>query len=388
MQGPRALLAAAAVSVLAACATNLPAPQPQAQAPATEPLAADPVPLPEPGPVKVALLLPLTGQAAPVGQSMLNAAQLALFDAAGDGFELLPRDTAGTPEGARAAVQDALAEGADLILGPLLSSSVGAVKPVARASGVPVLAFSSDWTHADTGTWVMGLVPQEQVQRVVGYARAQGLTRVGALVPATPYGNAVADALRTSADRFGSDIVRVERYDAAAPDASPAVRSLASAGPAAFDAVMIAEGGEKLRTMAPMLAYFEIDPRRVRLLGTGQWDDPATGREATLVGGWYAAPDPGARAGFEERYAEFYGTAPHRLATLAYDATALAARLAQFGDLGPAALTDPSGFIGTDGVFRLLPGGMVERGLAVLEVTRAGPRVVDPAPSSFEPLLQ
>jgi branched-chain amino acid transport system substrate-binding protein len=385
-RAPRALLAAAAVFVLAACASTVPAPPPPVQAPAAEPLVQEP--LPEPGPVQVALLVPLSGPSAGIGQAMLNAAQLALFDAADERFELLPRDTAGTPEGAREAARDALAEGADMILGPLLSASVGAVKPLARASGVPVLAFSSDWTHADAGTWIMGLAPQDQVLRVVGYARAQGLARIGALVPATPYGEAVANALRTSAGRFGSDIVRVERYDAAAPDVTPAMRSLASAGPAAFDAVMIAEGGEKLRTMAPMLSFFEIDPRRVRLLGTGLWDDPATGRESTLAGGWYAAPDPAARADFEQRYAEFYGSPPHRLATLAYDATALAARLARFGDLGPAALTDPSGFIGTDGVFRLLPGGMVERGLAVLEVTRAGPRVIDPAPSSFEPLVQ
>jgi hypothetical protein len=141
-----------------------------------------------------------------------------------------------------------------------------------------------------------------------------------------------------------------------------------------------------------MLAYSEIDPRKVKLLGTGQWDDPTLGRETTLVGGWYAAPDPAARADFEKRYTDFFGKRPPRLATLGYDATALAAVLSRSGGpqpFAPGNLTNPDGFAGVDGLFRLRPNGMVERGLAVLEVTAEGPpRVLDPAPGSFQALTQ
>jgi branched-chain amino acid transport system substrate-binding protein len=396
-QGLRALLAAAALTALAGCAPNLSAPPSQTQAPVGAPMGpivAEPLPdayaSPERETSRVALLVPLTGQGAEMGQAMLNAAQLALFDVAGDTFELLPRDTRGTPQGAAAAARDAIASGANLIIGPLFSSSVASVRPVAQQARIPVLAFSNDWTQAGENVWVLGLAPQEQVRRVVGYAQSQGLRRFGALVPRTPYGEAVAISLGDAAARQGGQVVRVERYDQNAADLTPTVRSLAGAGPAAYDAVMLPEGGQRLLSVAPMLPLYELDPQRVKLLGTGQWDEPTTGREPTLVGGWYAAPDPSGRSDFEERYEEFYGARPPRLATLAYDAAALAGRLAQFGAAGfqPDTLTDPSGFRGMDGIFRLLPGGAVERGLAVLEVTPEGPRIVDPAPASFELLLQ
>ncbi|HSK41314.1 MAG TPA: penicillin-binding protein activator [Arenibaculum sp.] len=396
-QGFKALLASAALGALSACAPNLPGATGPAQAPvaaqpptAPAPITTEELATPDRAATRVALLVPLTGQGSDVGQAMLNAAQIALFDVGDDAFELLPRDTRGSRQGADTAAREAIASGAELIVGPLFSYSVGAVTPIARQAGVPVLAFSNDWTQAGPNTWIMGLAPQEQVERVAGYTRARGMTRFGGLVPRTAYGDAVANALYASADRLGAEVVRLERFDPNVPDVSPAVRSLASAGPAAFEAVLIAEGGDRLRTIAPTLPFFEIDPRNVKLLGTGLWDDASLANEPALVGGWYAAPDPAARSDFEERYAEFYGQRPPRLATLAYDATALAAVLARFGPAGYTldSLTNPSGFAGVDGIFRLLPGGRVERGLAVLEVAPGGARIVDPAPDSFQPLLQ
>lgn len=388
-----------AVLALPACAPTVKAPPPEAQVPpqlppgvAVEPppsVIVEPLRQPAEDKVAVALLLPLTGGAAEIGQGLLNAAQLALFDVSGPRFELLPRDTKGTPQGAAAAARDALEAGADVVIGPLFAAEVAAVKPVAQGAGVRMLAFSNDWSLAGQGTWIMGLVPMEQVRRVVGYARSQGSTRIGGLVPNSPYGDAVARALQESAQRTGASLVRVERYDPSAADPSPAVKALAGAGAAGFDAIMLAEGGDRLRLLAPMLPFYEIDPRRVKLLGTGLWDDATTGREPMLVGGWYAAPDPGGRADFEQRYQEFYGRRPPRLATLAYDATALAAVLARGDAAQPfsdQALTNPNGFAGADGIFRLLPNGLVERGLAVLEVQPAGPRVVDPAPETFQNL--
>ncbi|WP_328703037.1 penicillin-binding protein activator [Arenibaculum pallidiluteum] len=386
-----------AVLALPACAPTVAAPPTTAQAPQEPPpFAVEPPPsvITEPlgpgtadGRVQVALLLPLSGSAAEIGQGMLNAAQLALFDVAGDQFELLPRDTKGTPQGAVAAANDAVAAGADLILGPLFAAEVSAVKPVAQSANLRMLAFSNDWSLAGQGTWTMGLVPMEQVRRVTGYARSQGISRLGGLVPRSAYGDAVMRALQDATQPGGSTLVRVERYDPAAPDPSSAVRALASGGTSAFDGVVLAEGGDRLRVLAPMLPFYEIDPRRVRLLGTGLWDEPATWREPQLAGGWYAAPDPEARADFEQRYQEFFGRRPPRLATLAYDAAALSAVLARnagpapFGD---ANLTNPNGFAGADGIFRLLPNGLVERGLAVLEIQPSGPRVVDPAPETFQ----
>jgi ABC-type branched-subunit amino acid transport system substrate-binding protein len=374
---------------LAACAPTVRPEPPQAQAPAPAPIFSEPLePLaPVDRTVKVALLVPLTGNGAEIGQGMLEAAQLALFDLGDDHFQLVPRDTKGTPGGATEAARAAIAEGAQLILGPLFSSSVGAVRPAVQGARINMIAFSNDQSQAGSGVWTIGFSPDDQVRRVVSYAKSQGINRIGAIAPRNAYGDAVGNALSAAAQKAGSRVVRLERYDPAATDFSPAVQSVASGGPGSLDAVMIAEGGQKLRGAASLLPAFQIDPVQVRLLGTGLWDDATLGTEPALVGGWYAAPDPTVRRDFEQRFESTYGHRPPRLATLAYDAAALAAVLARSGGpapFDPQALTNPNGFAGVDGIFRLRPDGLAERGLAVMAITPTGNRVVDPAPTSFQ----
>lgn len=385
-------MAALLVAVgLSACSTvTAPPPVAQGARQTTQPTAATPVVDPSQN-VKVALLVPLSGPSAAIGQSMLDAAQLALFDMAGDRFELLPRDTKGTPAGAADAARQALAEGARLILGPLFAAEVAAVKPVAQPAGVDVLAFTTDWNQAGNGAFVMGFVPGDQVERVTGFAKSRGISRFVVLAPRTPYGDAVVGAMQGATQKFGAT-VQVERYDAAATDLSGPARQVAQ-GAGQPQAVLLAEGGSRAQALAAALVANGVSPQQVKLLGTGLWDDAqqgsSLGQEPALVGGWYAAPTPQARAAFEAKFEQTYGRKPQRIATLAYDATSVAAVLARAGrGVDRSAMTNPSGFEGLDGLFRLRANGAVERGLAVLEVAPTGARIIDPAPSNFDVLGQ
>nr|WP_264662684.1 penicillin-binding protein activator [Azospirillum fermentarium] len=338
--------------------------------------------------VKAALLLPLSGSSAAIGQPMVDAAQIALFDMAAEHFELMPRDTKGTPQGAADAARKAIADGASIILGPLYSGDVAAVRPVAQQAGVPVVSFTNDWTQATSGVWVMGFIPADQVVRVADYARSRGVTRYGALAPRGLYGDAVVNALQAAAQRQGAQVVQVERYEPAVADFTAPVQKIAGAN---AQAVLMAEGGQRIRSLAATAAGNGLNPTQVKFLGTGLWDDPAVAQEPALAGAWFAAPDPNQRADFEARFQSLYGKKPTRLATLAYDATALAAVLARPGGerpYDPAVLTNPTGFAGIDGLFRLRTDGIAERRLAVLEITPQGARVIDPAPTNFDTLGQ
>ena len=371
--------------------------------------------------VRVGLLLPLSGDNAALGQSMLDAAQLALFSFADSHLELVVRDTQGTPEGAAAAAALAIGDGARLILGPLLAASVAAVAPQAQAAGVRVIAFSTNRAVAGNGVYLMGFLPGSEIERVLGYASRQGIRRVAVLVPDDEYGRTVIEAARLAAELLGVEVARVETYDPGAQDFSGVVRRLAdfdsrrqalldqrqelegrddeiakralarleklqTIGDVDFESLILADGGGRLLSVAALLPHFDIDPRRVRMLGTGQWDVPGLAAEPALLGGWYAAPDPAARAAFDQQFQSFYRTQPKRLATLAYDAMALAAVLARATG-GPAftdqALMQPSGFAGRDGVFRFTPEGVTERGLAILQVQRGQNKILAPAPASF-----
>src|SRR5215468_4831486 len=307
----RRQLRAAAVLVvalfaLAACGSSRVAtPSTTAQAAPTQPTApTQPIPALPPAVqhIKVALLLPLTGEQATLGQSLLQASQLALFEAPDSNLELLVRDTGDSSVGAAQAAQDAINAGAQLVLGP-----------------------------------------------VFGYASRQGLHRIAALLPQSPYGQTVKEALDAAAHAAKSQVVHVDFFDPRALDASTAVgqagQYISSGG--AVDALLVPETSERLHGITGQFGSFGIDPTRVRLLGSTLWDDdPALGTDPNLVGAWYAAPDPKAWGDFRNRFRAAYASDPPRLATIAYDATLLAILLAG-GPNGPdfstTALTDPAG---------------------------------------------
>ena len=356
-------------------------------------------PLAASGPTKVALLVPLAGANAELGQAILDAAQLALFEGGGDRLVLVPRDTGGTAGGAAAAARAVTSEGASLILGPLLAPEVEAVKPIAQNAHINVIAFSTQTGLAGGDVFLMGFLPRQEVVREVGYARQQGLNRFAALVPNSPYGHLMADALKEVAPATGASLGKVEYYDLRASDVASAVQRLMPGGIAAsapdaapsvtpsFDALLLPEGGGKLRQIARQVRSAGADAKSVRLLGSGLWDVPDIGNEPALVGGWFASSPPEARQDFQRRYSATYGHNPPRLASLGYDAAALAAVLARSGGGEPfsqQAILNPNGFLGIDGLFRFTPNGLVQRGLAVLQVEPQGTSVVSPPPSRFQ----
>lgn len=374
------------------------------------------------GLVRIGLLLPLSGPSAGVGEALLNAAQMALFDVGDDRFVLQPYDTKGTPDGAVDASALAVAHGAQILLGPVFSASAKAVMPQAQAAGINMVPFTTDPTVARPGVFVMGFLVHEQVRRIITFARAQGIERFAVLAPSTPYGETVVDAASQVLMQYGGTLTRTAYYNPSGDNLNDVVRGFAdydrrhnallaqraalesrsdtvsrvalqrlerldTIGDLPFDALLVPAQGGRLTEVAALLPFYDIDPGRIQLLGTMVWHGPGLGREPALIGGWYPAPAPEPNAAFYQRYQALYGALPPAIATHAYDAVALAAVLGR-SDLerpfSSEALASPSGFSGVDGVFRLLPTGLSERGFSILEITRNGVEVIDPAPTTFE----
>lgn len=396
----------------------------------------------------VALLLPIGDERANIrtlAGDLYNAAQLALFDSGNASIVLKLHDTKGTPDGAQTAAMAAIAGEADIIIGPLFSTSVTAVAPVLAGRDIVALALSNDSGAARDNVWLMGFLPEQNITQIVAEAISQGLTRFGALLPEGPYGRRIGDSFVAEVARFGGTVVQVETYPpeatqmfepvkrlaqfdrrtaahqaeisrlidnarrlapeelpadaeadvlfreiaARAPEMASAYETLKlteTLGEIPYDAIFLPEGGLALRNLAPLLPYYDIDPKRVKFIGTALWDDANLRQEPPLHGGWYAAPNPAGWTGFVARYERVYRRAPPRLAAISYDAVSLAIRLAGIRDTAPFTpeqLTDANGFAGIDGIVRLRPGGLNERGLAVQEITARAPRTIRSAPLSF-----
>jgi ABC-type branched-subunit amino acid transport system substrate-binding protein len=343
------------------------------------------------GPVKVALLLPLSapGQTAVIGKALKNAAETALLDSGSQNIQLITKDTLGNADGARTAANAALNDGASLILGPLLSSEVQAISPIARQRGVPVIAFSSVASVAGNGVYLMSFLPSEEVANLIRFASQQGIKNIAAMVPQNAYGSAAEQALSEAAGRHGVQIVAMDRYPRNAGGATTVAQAVAGkvSNPTNnIQGLFLPEGGEMLAAAANGLANSGLSAGRVRMLGTGLWDERSTSSIALINGGWYAGVAPALVERFDSRYRQTYGNSPPRIASLAYDAVSLAViagRNAPGGRISTSAITNPEGFRGVNGLFRFRQSGLIERGLSILEVTPTGPREVSPAPQRF-----
>ncbi|WP_158811142.1 penicillin-binding protein activator [Beijerinckia sp. L45] len=338
------------------------------------------------GAVKVALILPLTsanGQPSLVGQSMRNAANLALSESGSTDLTILVKDDHSDPDGARNAAQAALGDGAELFIGPLFAPDVREAGKVARGAGKPMIAFSTDTSTASRGSYLLSFLIESYVDRIVDYAAAKGKKSIAALIPDNDYGR-VADAeFEQEAAKKHMRVQSIEHYSPQTLQVS--VKKVAALGDQ-IDSLFIPEQADAMPAMSEALLAAGLDGKRVQIMGTGLWNDARVLNLPALQGAWFAAPENGGFNSFAARYRAKYNADPTRIATLSYDAVSLAAALAKMQGsqrFSETVLLNKSGFNGADGVFRFRGDGLNDRGLAVLQINGGSAAPVSPAPRNF-----
>lgn len=342
--------------------------------------------------VKVALLLPLTakGKTAKIAKGLKQAGELALFEFDNPNVVLITKDTKGTPAGAMEAAEAAISSGAELVIGPLFATSVKAAAPLTRAANIPMVALSSDESVAGDGVFLLSFLAGRDLNRIISFAISQGKRNFAALVPQTPYGTIVETAFRDAVSKNGGQILAIEKYPLDANgmlEPTRKISEIANDPERQLDALLIPAGPEVMPTMSPLMPYFEIDTKKLKLIGTSRWDYANVGREKPLLGGWFPGPDPTGWRDFTQRYVQTYGNVPPRISSLAYDAVSMALAISKNpkeNRYTAAQITRASGFSGVDGLFRFHQDGTSERGFAVLEVQKFGNRVIDAAPNVFQ----
>jgi len=373
----RALVMGSAVALLGACAIVPKGPR------------TGPAPAPTPTPSastlpadqqrhRVALLVPMSGSNAAVGQSIANATTMALLDTNASNLRITTYDTAqGTSEAARKAVAD----GNRLILGPLMGDEIAPVLAQAKPARVPVVSFSNDTSLASRDVFLMGQMPEQSISRTVRYVRGKGAQSFAILAPTGEYGQRAEAALKAALAQSGGRLVAAESYNRGNTSVVSAAQRLKAKG--GFDTVLIADS-PRLATQAAA----QFRPGNTRILGTELWSgEAAIARSAALNGAVFSAVPDGRYQRFSDSYEARFGAAPYRIATLGYDAVLLTLRIARDWKAGrpfPAdALRDSGGFLGLDGAFRFGSNGVAERAMEVREVRRGSVVVVDPAPAKF-----
>ncbi len=369
-------------AVLAACQVIPKGPPKTVEAP--PPVEAPPTTTPLPTDVarhRIALLVPMTGNSAGIGESIANAANLAVLDTGGKNIRITTYDTA---TGAAAAAQKAIADGNRLILGPLLADDVRAVAPIGRAAKVPLISFSNDVSIAGNGTYVLGFIPSQSIDRIVGFARSKGLTSFAGLVPNGTFGQRTSQAMIKAVESSGGRIVGLQAFDRSAGSIAAAVTKLSASS--SYDALLIADSGRIALQIIPLAR--KHGGATAKILGTDLWNvEGALSQSPAMQGAWFASVSDGFYNQLATKYRARFAKGPYRFASLGYDSVLLVNKIAASWKVGSAfptaQLLDSGGFSGIDGAFRFNSANIAERMLEVQEIRTGGFAIVSPAPRAF-----
>lgn len=350
---------------------------------------------------RVAILLPFSARSSALraeAASMLQAAEMSVFDKDENNVLLIALDSKGTPQGAAEATRKAVDQGADIILGPILAGSVKAAGRAADKSGIPVIGFSTDTSVAGSGVYLLSFPPEAEVSRITKFAAEAGAAKFAFLGPESVYGKRVLSAYAQEVKRLDGIMAGVETYNGKditvmqAPAAklanmfpSPEETAQNPEFDDPYHVVLLPEGGTALRSLAPLLTFYNENTRHVQIMGTGLWNRDEAAQEPALAGGIFAGPDLDGKLVFNANYDALYGEDPSRLASLAYDGLSIASFVAG-GDVKDRTdmLIDPAGFFGVDGLVRFTEFGTPERGLAVYQIKGGRFVVIDAAPKSTD----
>ncbi len=341
--------------------------------------------------IHLSMLLPLSGKNAPLGEALQNAATLAISDLNAAGIEIQFEDTQSTPEGAKIAAQKAVSENARLVLGPIFADDVRAVRSVMATTTIPMIAFSTDMSVASLGTFIMGVLPQDQARQIAAFAAARGTRNTLIIAPNDPYGQLMVHTYSLTFRGAGGGITGplfITPTDTDEILSTKITGVLSSAAGAKIDAIFLPLPPARAAKIIDTVTRF-IGTDRPIILGTGAWDEANTTEAPALSGAFYAAPSSELRTRFEQTYAQNFGATPPRLAALSYDSVALAITLGR--TLGPTgytftSLTNSSGFSGINGLFRFKTDGTVERALSIMTIQQGGPQITAPGLAAFTPI--
>ncbi len=342
--------------------------------------------------VKVALLVPSgTGNAQQeaLATSLTNAAKLAASDIKGAEIDLKVYATGGSASQASVVAKQAVSDGAKIIVGPLFAQAANAAGVAVSGQNVNVLSLSNNTQIAGGNVFVLGSTFENKANRLVRYAVSKGKRNVAGIAAKNAAGEVALEAVRKAATGAGANYTGSTAYDFSSDGvvaAIPAIKSqVQSTGTNGL--VFSSDSAGALPILAQLLPENGVTSSNVQFMGLTRWDIPASTLAIPgLQGGWFTLPDTGSISAFNSRYTSNYGTKPHPLAGFAYDGIAAVGALLATGSsdaLTRSKLTRSGGFAGVNGVFRLMPDGTNQRGLAIAEVREGKAVVIDPAPRGF-----
>ena len=373
---------------------------------------------------EMAVLLPLSGDNAAIGQSIRTSIHAAILKNAPKTLNVSFYDSASD---INETMSDITAKNTGVIIGPVFANDARTVAQM-RPNNIPVLSFTSDATAVGNGVMTMALMPTNSVESIVREMKSDGTRHFIIMAPDTKSGHLMAGTAKNAASIYNVPLIGIFYYT---ENDSESIKNAVSAasmnttrttahtrarqvlsdilinerlttleksglnyqldklsrtetiGDIPYDAILFLGSGDDTKTLASFFRYYNVSSRDARFYGTTMWDGSDIAYDYTMTGAKFATL-PESSPEFQDIYQQISGTTPNRLASFGYDAATLAIGMLYTDKSNASYLLDPSGYNGNDGLFRLKPTGDNERALQIVRLDGAGhTTVVKPAAIDF-----
>ncbi len=359
--------------------------------------------------VRVALFLPFSGKNKDLGWSLFNSAALSLFENdINHNIELVLVDSKDTPQDATKAFKSIIDENIKVVIGPVFSQVISAIEKDAKSNKITVISLSNNQQlmgkiNNEGGVFLAGMMPEAQIDKIVSYAMDKGKFSFAIIAPSNQYGNTITTIFKRIVKNRDGNFITAEFYHPTSKDLpkdidravehvinSFSVSSrLTNGNKAKKDVViaesdrnypqviMIPESGKILSRIVSSIKRQNVEERNFQIIGTSQWDDISTLNDYNLLGAWFAAPENERFRNFEKTYYQSYNKFPPRISSIVYDSISAISEIIDRKKGETPTIQDfitytnppKNGFEGIDGLFRFLPNGLVQRNLAILQVS-------------------
>ena len=360
--------------------------------------------------IKVGVMLPLSGEHKNIGNLILNAIEMAIFQTKKNKLVLLIKDTEANPKKSKEAFIELKDEGVDIIIGPLFSKSLAAIHTLSNNNDLNIFALTNNINLGKKGIWIFGVDPQAQTKRALEVALEMELKKIAALLPKNAYGLLLYDTILNFSKENSIDIENIEFYENSIESQRIAAQNLSKGFDKyqesldlikekedneerekdimflkkPFDIVFIAASGQNLTVLSSQLQYNNVDPNAVQYLGISSWEDRSILNEPALEGGIFVTTSEFYQKKIKLIYQKSFNQEMPKIAMIAYDVIALLGSIDyKENKVNINEIINDEGYLGLRGLFRLRENGIVERAFELKQVKNKNFKIYKKANSQF-----
>ena len=362
--------------------------------------------------VKVGVMLPLSGEHSEIGNLILNAIEMAIFQTEENKLELHIKDTEAKSDKVKKVLSELIDEGVKVVIGPLFSKSLAAIQSEVASNNINLFALTNNINLRNKGIWIFGVDPQAQTEKVLRYAFEKGSKNIAALLPQNAYGLHLFDTITSFSKANLMKIEKIEFYNFSVESQRKTAQKISEGFEdykiyldkikeqdneedksngifmeKPFDSVFIAASGQNLTVLSSQLQYNNVDPKEVQYLGISSWEDNSILNEPALEGGVFVTTSEMYQKKIKLIYKNSFSKEMPKIAMIAYDIVALLGSLKNLGsNFNIYDLVNDEGYIGLRGLFRLKKDGVVERAFQLKKIKNKKFTILKKANSEFSGL--